>query len=409
MSKEANAKFAFYITDNKYQIIYSEFNDSLKEGIKEILTVFKNLNLNNKRCIETLELQLKELLKKAKNEFYGVNYQVNLEYIKSLLNEPAKNPEDIIDFLTENKVTINDLIMFKNEMLKNSKIKWLFQGNLTKKTVINIFNETNNILEIDINKEKKGKFILIRPVELKKNYNFIFRVKSPNKNETNSSLISIYQCGMINDIEIQYLKILHSFLHEKFYDQLRTKESLGYIVSLLMTESSKAYCLVGIVQSNSKTPEFCAERVRRFIKESFQLVKNISDDEFKSNVNSRLVLESKKDDNLNECFLRNWSEIAEETYKFDRKEKNCQILNNSTKEEFIKFYEKYFINEVSILDSEFLCEKHYEENEKNMKEAKILENEKIIKRVICDSIDDFKACNKLFEIFNNALFISINH
>ena len=409
MAKEANVIFGFSITNNKCQIMYCGFNDSLKEGMKEILTIFKNLNLNNKRCIETLELQLKELLKQAKNVLYEQNYQVNLEYLKSLLNEPSKNPEDLIDFLSENKVEINDLIAFKNEMFKNSKIKWLCQGNITKETIIDIFNETNNILEIDINKEKKGKFITVRPVEFKKNYNFIFRVKSPNKNETNSSLISLYQLGMLNDKEILYLKIVHSFLQEKFYNQLRTKETLGYIVSLIMTSSGNSYCLAGVVQSNSKTPEFCAERVRSFIKDSFQLIKNISDDEFKSHVNSRLVLESKKDDNLYECFLRNWGEICEDTYKFDRKEKNCELLNKSTKEEFIKFYEKYFINEVSILDSEFLCEKHYEENEKNMKEAKILENEKIIKRVICDSIDDFKACNKLFEIFNNALFISINH
>ena len=409
MAKEANVIFSFSITNNKCQIIYCGFNDSLKEGMKEILTIFKNLNLNNKRCIETLELQLKELLKQTKNIFYGQNYQVNLEYIKSLLNEPGKNPEDLIDFLSENKIEINDLISFKNEMFKNSKIKWLCQGNITKETFIDIFNETNNILEIDINKEKKGKFITVRPVEFKKNHNFVFRVKSPNKNETNSSLISLYQLGMLNDKEILYLKIVHSFLQEKFYDQLRTKETLGYIVSLIMTSSGNSYCLAGVVQSNSKTPEFCAERVRSFIKDSFQLIKNISDDEFKSHVNSRLVLESKKDDNLNECFLRNWGEICEDTYKFDRKEKNCELLKKSTKEEFIKFYEKYFINEVSILDSEFLCEKHYEENEKNMKETKILENEKIIKRVICDDIDDFKACNRLFPIYNNALFMSINN
>ena len=409
MAKEANVMFGFSITNNKCKIIYCGFNDSLKEGMKEILTIFKNLNLNNKRCKETLELQLKELLKEAKNIYYGQNYQVNLEYIKSLLNEPSKNPEDLIDFLSENKVSINDLIAFKNEMFKNSKIKCLCQGNITKETIIDIFNETNNILEIDINKEKKGKFLIERPVEFRKNYNFIFRAKSPNKNETNSSLISLYQLGMLNDKEILYLEIVHSFLQEKFYDQLRTKETLGYVVSLLMTSGGNSFCLAGLVQSNSKTPEFCAERVRSFIKESYQLIKNIKDDEFKSHVNSRLVLESKKDDNLNECFLRNWEEICEDTYKFDRKEKNCELLNISTKEEFIKFYEKYFINEVSILDSEFLCEQHYEENEKNMKETKILENEKIIKRVICDDIDDFKACNRLFPIYNNALFMSINN
>ena len=107
-------------------------------------------------------------------------------------------------------------------------------------------------------------------------------------------MLSIYQFDLINDKEIQYLIIIHWFLQEKFYNQLRTKESLGYIVSLLMTENSGCYCLQGLVQCNLKTPEFCAKRIRKFIKDSFELVKNISDDDFKLHVNSRLVLESKK-------------------------------------------------------------------------------------------------------------------
>ena len=409
MAKEANVNFSFSINSNKCQLVYSGFNDSLKEGLKEILNCFKNLDINNKRCKETLELQLKELLKKAKNIFYEQNYQVNLEYIKSLLNEPSKNPMDIINFLSKYTVTIEELILFKNTLFKESKIKWLIQGNITKEETLDIINETHKILEVDIDGERNGKFVISRPVQFTKNYNYIFRVKSPNKNEKNSSLISIYQCGLLNETEIQYLKIVHSFLQEKFYDQLRTKETLGYIVSLLMSESSGSYCLIGIVQSNSKVPEFCAERVRSFIKEGFQKVKDISDKEFNSHVNSRLVLESKKDDNLNESVLRNWKEISDDTYIFDRKEKNCEILKKCTKEELIKFYEKYFMNEPSVLDSEFLCESHYEENEKLMKEPKMLEKEKFKKRVVCDKIDDFKACNTLFPIYNNSLYISLNN
>ena len=406
MAESANANFNISINSTECQIIYSGFNDSLKEGMKEIMTILKNLEINNKRCKETLELQSKELLKEAKNNFYSQNYEVNLEYTNSLLNEPAKRPEEIIDFLTDNTITIDDLILFKNSLFKKTKIKWLIQGNITKETTLEIVQETHKILGVDYT--KRGKFIISRPVKLRKNYNFIFRAKSPNLNEKDSSLISIYQCGLLNDKEIQYLKILHPFLKEKFYDQLRTKETFGYIVSLVLSESAGAYCLLAVVQSNSKIPEVCSERVRRFIKESFQKIKDISDSEFKKYIDSRLVTENKKDTNLNESFLRNWDEICKNRYKFDIKEKNCEILKNCTKTEFIEFYEKYLINEPCVLDSEFLCEAHYEENEKMMKENKILGDEKFEKRVICDEIEDFRACNELFPIYDNALYLSLN-
>ena len=104
--------------------------------------------------------------------------------------------------------------------------------NSRKDPAFEIVNETYKILEIDINEDKKGKFLILRPVEFNKNYNYIIRTKSPNPNETTSSIISVYQLGLLNEKEIEYYKILHSFLQEKFYDKLRTKESLGYVVLL---------------------------------------------------------------------------------------------------------------------------------------------------------------------------------
>ena len=44
-----------------------------------------------------------------------------------------------------------------------------------------------------------------------------------------------------------------------------------------------------------------------------------------------------------------------------------------------------------------------------MKEAQIMEYEKIIKRVICDNVDDSKSCNYLFPIYNNSLIISLKN
>ena len=83
-------------------------------------------------------------------------------------------------------------------------------------------------------------------------------------------------------------------------------------------------------------------------------------------------------------------------------------MGKCNKEGFIKFYEKYFINEVAIVDSEYLCDAHYGQNEKELKETKILEGENIKKRIICDTIDNYKACNTFGVVHNNPLYISYN-
>ena len=408
MAESVSMGFTFSFGVNKSNIIIQGYNDSLKEGMKNIFELLKNLDINTERCKETLELESKDILRRAYNIYLNSSYQVNFQNIKGLLNDPYKNPKEIINFFKENKITIEDLITYKNSIFKNSKCKWLIQGNLTKEQALDIVEEGNKALGIDINKEKIGKFVQPRPVVITKNHNYVFRIKSPNPQEKSSSLISIYQTDLLTDLEFQYLKITESFLKEKFFDQIRTKEAIGYVVSLVCVEASGYYGLANIVQSNSKTPEYCASRVRNFYKESHEIVKNITEEEFKMHVNGQMILVNKKDDNLSEAFSRNWQEINEDTYKFDRKEKAKENLMKCNREGFIKFYEKYFINEVAIVDSEYLCEAHYEQNEKELKETKILEGEKIKKRIICDTFEDFRACNCLGVIFNNPLLMENN-
>ena len=404
MAKSAGVDVNFAFGVNKTHIIFAGFNDSLKEGMKNILEHIKNLDINTERCKEILELQQKDILRKAGNIFLSTSYLVNFENIDGLLGEPYKNPKDIINFFKEKKITIEDLIIYKNAIFKNSKIKWLIQGNVSKEEVLQIAEEANKILEIDIEKEKIGKFFIKRPVVITKNNNYIFRIKSNNPKEENSSLISLYQTDLLNNKETQYLQLIASFLKDKFFDQLRTKETLGYIVELIPNNKGGYKGLLNIVQSNSKTPEFCAARVRSFYKESYQKIKEITEEEFQKYVNALIADLSEKDDDLSDEFLRNWTVINDNTYEFDLLEKSLENVKKCNREEFIKFYEKYFINEVAILDSEILCEAHYEQNEKDLKEAKILEGENIKKRIICDTIDDFKACNCLGVISNNPVF-----
>ena len=370
IAKEASVNVTFNFGINRSSIIFVGYSDSLKMGMKNIIEHVKNLDLNTDRCKETLEIEQKELMRKYKNIFLNQNYKVNLENMNNLMKEPYKNPEDIYNFFKEGKtINIEDIILYKNTILKNSKSKWLIQGNSTKEEILEIAEETYKILEIDINKEIIGKFPVYRPVVLKKNYNYIFRKKCPNPEEKNSSLISVYQLGLLNIQEIQYLKILGAFLEQKFYDQIRTKETLGYVASLFPYSVFEYYTILNIVQSNSKTPEFCAARVRNFYKESYQKVKNISDEEFKTQVNSFILKASQKDDTLMEVFTRNYKEIINDTYNFDRIEKTIESLNKCNKEEFIQFFEKYFIKEVAILDIEYLSEGHYEHSQQAVRRS----------------------------------------
>ena len=169
-----------------------------------VFHLIKNLDINNEKWKEIIELAENDLLKLTKNGFIDDSYRVNIGYLNQLLSEPYKNREDIINFLEEKKIDIEDSIKYKNSLFKNSKIKWLFQGNISKEEALEIAENANKILEIDIEQEKIGKFFTSRAIEITKNINYIFKKKNSNPNEVNSSLLSMYHLGLLNKKEVQY-------------------------------------------------------------------------------------------------------------------------------------------------------------------------------------------------------------
>ena len=403
LASEAEAKFKIKIYNDHLKIFIEGFNDSLKNGLEVFLTKIQNLNLNTEKHKEILDIQIKEYIKKCQNFFLKKSYKVNSNYIKKLLKYPNIDTKDLIDFLLHSKITIQDLILFKNNMFLETKSNWLIQGNIKKENALEIVQMANKIFKIDIRKKIIKPFYDNRVIELRKNCNYIFRFQNPNEEQKDSSISSIYQCGNLLGEQKEYFKILYTFLSEKFFDILRTKETLGYIVYLTYIYLGENFHMIGMVQSNKETPEFCNSRIRNFYEKMEKEIEEISDEDFNTLVKTILVEETKKDRDLEEQFDRNWKQIVLGKFKFNIKEENEEYLKKCNKEGLIKFFKKYFINEMKKLDIEYVCMNHMEENENKIKEE-IKENSNIKKRVAFDKISDFQACNSLYPCEYNKYY-----
>ena len=403
MAEESNVDFTLVISFNRFEVTISGFNESLKRGLEEILTEIKNFKINPKEHKEIFELQKQDYLKKLNNYFLKKSYKVNSEYMKILLATNIKDPNDIINYFKNEEITLDDLIKFKEKMFLETKSFWLIQGNIQKETALEIVNSTNEIFNLDINKKIKKSFNIKRVIDLKQNINYIYRFLNPNKSEHDSSLRSIYQLGYLMKEDYQYYKLLDIFLYEKFYDTLRTKEALGYVVMTEKTLIMEIAHLEFIIQSKVQNPEFCYERIKNFLKEKEKEIKEITDEEFNTLVKSLLVEETRKDIDLDEQFERNWDEIVLKSYKFNIKEENAEYLKKCTKEGFIQFYEKYIMNEPKLLNIEYVCNEHWKDNEIKLKEKNKEHN-----IIIFDKVSDFHDCNSLYPGFNNTYYREIN-
>ena len=407
MAEEGKVKFKLKIFYDKLELMISGYNDSLKSGLIEFLNFIQNLELTPEKHKEKLNILKEEYLKKLKNSFLKINYKVVFDYMKKLLTYGSIDTKELIDYLSNEEINLDDLINFKKNMFIDTSSFWLIQGNLQKGTALDIINSTNEIFKLNIDKKVTKPFYVRRTVKLNPNINYLYRFSNPNKSEQDSSILSVYQTGLLEKEEKQYFNLLYSFLKEKFFDTLRTKETLGYVVFLLKYIIFEVYHLVGLIQSQVKDPEYCNERIRNFFKEKEKEIKNITDEDFNSHINSLLIQNTKKDINLNEQFNTNWDQIALKKYKFNIKEENVEYLKKCTKEGFIHFYEEYFEKNLKKVDVEYVCEKHWEENEKKLKEQ-INDCEFIKKRIAFDKISDFQDCNNLYPGIHAKFYKDVN-
>ena len=95
MASEANVTFKIKIYYNKLEIRIEGFNDSLKNGLQELLTKIQSIDINKEKYKETLELQKKEYIKKRTNFFFDQSYKVNIDYMKRLLSVPSMDLKNI--------------------------------------------------------------------------------------------------------------------------------------------------------------------------------------------------------------------------------------------------------------------------------------------------------------------------
>ena len=393
MAEEALIEFSISITSNVVLIIIKGFNSSMKNAFKIILEELVKIDFSNK--IEQFKIALENYILKKKNFYYLNNYLFFYNYIDYVMKTPSITPNEQLEYINDNELTINDLIDYIKNLFNNCKIEWLIQGNLLKEEALEINNIVCNILKINLNDTKIGKYEDIRAVNISEKTNYIYQFYSPNNQEINSSILSFYQCGHLNEFEKTILSVIEQSLNDKFYDDLRTNQTLAYACFLMKKTIRDNSGLICLIQSNVKEPEYISSKIRFFINQKLEYFQNIDENELKDFINAVEIKLKKPFNNLEEEIKFNGAEIVQHTYMFDRKEIQINELKKVNKENLVKFYKEHFIDNVKKIDIEFVSPIHKEINNKLLNETQI----DGIKRISVDSIEKFYAYNSLFPDF----------
>ena len=167
--------------------------------------------------------------------------------------------------------------------------------------------------------------ILTDDIMLGKNY--VFETPVPNKDDVNSSLMYYCQIGDNTDVRLRStLHLLAQITREPCFDQLRTKEQLGYIVF------SGTWSLTGVLSfkitiQSERTPIYLESRVDAFLEQLRGHITDMSPETFDRERQSLIDKKMDKLKNLGQETNRFWAHIHDGYNDFLKREFNCPVLS----------------------------------------------------------------------------------
>ncbi|CAI4219521.1 unnamed protein product [Parascedosporium putredinis] len=294
----------------------SGYNDKLPVLLEQVLKTVRDLEIKDDR----FDI-IKERLKRGYNnwELQSSYHQIG-DYLYWLNSE---NGFIIEEYATElPNITSEALRFFKPQLLGQMHIEVYVHGNMYKEDALQLTDMVQSILQPRLLPRTQWPTL-----------------KDP-ANVNHCIEYWLYTGDRGDPLTRARTLFLEQVMHEPAFDQLRTKEQLGYIVFCGARVFATTYGFRWLVQSE-RTPQYLEARVEAFINSFGEILDKMSDADFENHKRSLVVRLLKKLENLDSESSRHWNQISAEYYNFGAAQENAEHVKALTKEEVVEYYKKY--------------------------------------------------------------------
>lgn len=286
---------------------------------------------------ERFKLLKDQLRRSYKNFSLEPPYQHALYYLSYLTQDKMwTNSEKLkeLDF-----ITAEDIQAFYPTILSQLHVEALVHGNLLKEDAQKMLKDalaTLNPKEL-LPSQLNGHHSLVLPEGTKWVYNR--DVEDPNN--VNSGIEYLIQVGNVTQTALRAkLSLLAQIAQEPCFDQLRTKEQLGYLVFSGVRKQTGSMGMRFILQSERDTI-YLENRIEEFLAKLRSIVEKMTPKEYKAQVQSLISKKLEKDKNLGQEGGKYWTHIHSGYYEFDQVETDIKELRLIEKNDLLGFMAEY--------------------------------------------------------------------
>ncbi len=317
---------------------FEGYSDRILELVKTVSTKLKQVSIDAK----TFETLREKRLRRYRNFQFQQPYQQAF-YYRSLLLEAQKH--SIWDYEREiQQITIGDVKAFAKQLYEQNYVEGMVYGNLwmepAREALDEMLEELGGIplkklqrfTERVVQLRRGSRQTLVRPMEVE-----------------NSATVIEVQAGQREPVLRGALMVIENALQPRFYNDLRTRQQLGYIVNSGMTELEKTLGMIFIVQSGEYDASVLEKQVEAFLQGFYREIADLPDEELETLKRSVINGKLQKTTTLSAEAGRLYSIAFERDADFDYNSAEIGAVQKLTRDDLRRVIRDYLLDEVERL------------------------------------------------------------
>lgn len=296
----------------------SGYNDKLPVLLEQVTVTIRDLSIKNDR----FDIVKERLTRGYDNWQLQSSYQQVGDYLSWLNSERVYVVEEMAAELQN--ITAEAVGLFHKQMLAQLYIEVYAHGNMYRGDALKVTDMVESTLKPRI--LPRSQWPIIRSLILPRGSNFVYKKELRDPANVNHCIESWFYVGDRGDRHVRAKTLLvDQMIHEPAFDQLRTKEQLGYIVFSGLRNFATTCGLRFLVQSE-KSPEYLDGRIEAFLTQFGNMLDKMSESEFEGHKRSLIIKRLEKLRNLDQESSLHWAQISTEFYDFEQGQSSSSPL-----------------------------------------------------------------------------------
>lgn len=317
------------------EIEISGYNDKISVLLEKVLLTMRDLEIKEDR----FQIVKERLIRFYKNWDLQQPYVQVGDYTTYLNSERGFIKDDTLAEMAN--VTAGDVAAFYPQLLRQAHIQSFAHGNLYKEDALKLTSLVENTFHPRA--LPKVQWPVTRCLIFPPGCNFRYNRTLPDPANVNHAIEYFLYFGDKSDRVLRAKSLLlDQITHEPAFDQLRTKEQLGYVV---FSGARVAATTIGyrfIVQSE-RNPEYLESRIDAFLTGYRATLAAMSETEFEGHKRSLITKRLEKLKNLGQESGRLWQHIVSEYLDFEINNLDAEHIRALTKPQLLEFFDTYVL------------------------------------------------------------------